>query len=67
MEYKLINIDLRFDSKRGVVTGAVGRFHRSPSQYEVVTVDGLSLSVRENLDWNAIRNRLYAQYRKQRK
>ena len=65
-DYRLINIDLRFDNERGVVKGATGRFHRSPSHYVSVSVAGLSLPFDEHLDWNALRDKLYALRRRGR-
>ena len=50
---RLINIDLRWDSNQGIVTGAVGRFHRSPSQYLGVEIKGLSVPY-DKLDWNSL-------------
>ena len=47
----LININLRWDGGRGVVVGAVGRFHLSPSQYPYAEVRGLRIPYGE-LDWN---------------
>ena len=58
---KLINIDLRWDSSRQVVVGATGRFHRSPSHYKGVSVSGLSIPFDEQLDWNVLRDELYAE------
>ena len=58
MDPKLINIDLRRDGE--FVVGAVGRFHRSPSQYFVAEVKGLRVPYDE-LDWNDLRNQLYEQ------
>ena len=53
---KLINIDLRWDG--GFVVGAVGRFHRSASQYFPAEIEGLRIPYDE-LDWNDLRNQLY--------
>ena len=64
-QYRLINIDLRWDSSRQVVIGATGKFHRSPSDYKGVDVSGLSIPFDEQLDWNILRDELYAEARRE--
>lgn len=62
----LINIDLRWDHDRGVVTGATGRFHRSPSVYRAYSIDGLSLPIGERLDWNVLKDMLFEEARRRK-